>query len=120
MRQAKVLPYHAKKRCSDGIAKKRGGVKQMQLCIQDTPNAFYPSKISRRDPIQHDLCALNVGSKRNILYVAKTKQGGNVRLVRLCRKRIPKEDDHIQLSLRDHGADLLIPAERTAFHALDF
>lgn len=47
MRQAKVLPYHAKKRCSDGIAKKRGGVKQMQLCIQDTPNAFYPSKISR-------------------------------------------------------------------------
>ena len=43
----------------------------------------------------------------------------DVDVVRVRLQRIPKEDDGVDLALRDLGADLLVAAERTALQLLD-
>ena len=68
---------------------------------------------------QHDGCRACVGREGNGLHVTKAEQSGNVGLVGLCGQRVTQEDDEVKLPICEHRADLLIAAERTAFHAMD-
>ncbi|QTK80010.1 hypothetical protein AT6N2_C2390 [Agrobacterium tumefaciens] len=44
----------------------------------------------------------------------------HVDVMRHGRQRIGKEDQHVDFACRDHRADLLVAAERTAFKPNDF
>ncbi len=45
---------------------------------------------------------------------AMRRSAVDVRVVRLRLRRIPEEDQQVQLALRDHGSDLLVATKRAA------
>ena len=73
-----------------------------------------PAEVAARDSHNQHLRRGDIGRKRNIMHIAKPKQCGNIRLVRLCGQRIPEKQNRVNLIIGDSGADLLVAAQGAA------
>ena len=59
------------------------------------------------------MAALSVGSQRNVVHIAQTQQGVDIRLMRLGGQRITQENHKIHLLYRNQGSNLLVAAQRS-------
>merc|ERR1719433_1167152 len=67
-----------------------------------------------KEGVHQRLCCAGVACAARIFYVADSRQGPDICVVRVGGERVDEKERRCDFALRDHAANLLIATERAA------